>query len=107
MSAAGKALPAGFSRQVALAVDSDAGSDMYDIGFLDGGLFVGRVWRDAAGGPAVVTHRDGKVVDITARAAPTVRDIVELDDPAAHVRDAGGVELCDVAPLLELSLIHI
>jgi fumarylacetoacetate (FAA) hydrolase family protein len=74
---------------------------MYDIGFLDGGLFVGRVWRDAVGGPAVVTHRDGKVVDITARAAPTVRDIFELDDPAAHVRNAEGVELCDVAPLLE------
>ncbi|MCA8881395.1 MAG: fumarylacetoacetate hydrolase family protein [Rhodobacteraceae bacterium] len=54
------------------------------------GLFVGRMWSPEAGGPAVVTLRDGALVDITSRAAPTLRDICEMDDPAAHVRGAAG-----------------
>ena len=36
------------------------------------GLWLGRVWRDGVG-PAVVTLREGQVVDITSRAAPTAR----------------------------------
>ncbi|MBL4918029.1 fumarylacetoacetate hydrolase family protein [Szabonella alba] len=57
------------------------------------GTWLGRVWNPVANGPAVVTLRDGQVVDITSRAAPTSRDICELDDPAAHVRAANGVAL--------------
>lgn len=52
-------------------------------------LFLGRVWRGGVG-PAVVTVRGGDVVDITSRAAPTVRDVCELDDPAAYVAVAQG-----------------
>ncbi|MDE0347652.1 MAG: fumarylacetoacetate hydrolase, partial [Boseongicola sp.] len=53
------------------------------------GTWVGRVWRPGTG-PSVVTLRDGNVVDITSRRAPTVRDVLELDDPVAHVRGSEG-----------------
>jgi fumarylacetoacetate (FAA) hydrolase family protein len=54
------------------------------------GTFLGRIWSPDAQGPAVVTIRDGMVVDITSSAAPLVADICEIDDPAAYVRQAGG-----------------
>ncbi|MDP3526040.1 MAG: fumarylacetoacetate hydrolase family protein [Hoeflea sp.] len=52
------------------------------------GVFIGRIWSPKAGGPSVVTIRDGAVVDITSKQAPTVRDICEMDDPAHYVRGA-------------------
>ncbi len=58
-----------------------------------GGTFVGRVWDPAARGPSVVTIRDGAVVDITSKTAPTTRDICEMDDPVSHVRSADGRRL--------------
>ncbi|KAJ57028.1 fumarylacetoacetate hydrolase [Actibacterium mucosum KCTC 23349] len=60
-----------------------------------GGLFVGRIWDPACQGPVVVTLRDGAFVDITAKAAPTVRDICEMDNPATYVRTAPGRVLGD------------
>ena len=54
------------------------------------GLFLGRVWLPEAEGPAVVTLRDGMLVDITSRAAPTVRDICEMAAPAGFVAAAEG-----------------
>jgi fumarylacetoacetate (FAA) hydrolase family protein len=54
------------------------------------GTFLGRVKSPGAAYPLVVTVRDGVVFDITSRAAPTVRDICEIDDPAAHVASAKG-----------------
>lgn len=63
------------------------------------GVFVGRVWLDAVDGPAVVTIRDGMLIDITSREAPTVRDICELSDPAGHVRTAAGAVICAVSEL--------
>ena len=48
------------------------------------GLFVGRVWRPGIG-PAVVVQRDGRLVDVTSPEVPTMRDLLELDDPAAVV----------------------
>lgn len=60
------------------------------------GLFLGRVWNPAVQGPAVVTLRDGTIVDITSRAAPLVRDICEMDDPAGYVANADGVVLGDL-----------
>lgn len=57
------------------------------------GTFVGRMWRPEAGGPSVVTVRDGTVVDITAPEAPLVSDICELNDPAAYVKAAAGTVL--------------
>ena len=55
-------------------------------------ILVGRVERPSIG-PSVVTIRDGAVLDITAKQAPTVRDILEMDDPAAYVRSARGEDL--------------
>ena len=55
------------------------------------GLFLGRL--SGPDGPVVVTLRDGQLVDITARAAPMVRDICEMADPAGYVRSAAGIDL--------------
>jgi fumarylacetoacetate (FAA) hydrolase family protein len=54
---------------------------------------LGRVWRPDVKGPAVVTLRENRVFDITSAAAPTVRDICELAEPAAYVAAAKGEDL--------------
>lgn len=54
------------------------------------GVFLGRIWSPEAAGPSVVTLREGRLVDITSREAPTVRDICEMEDPAGHVAAAVG-----------------
>jgi fumarylacetoacetate (FAA) hydrolase family protein len=54
------------------------------------GVFLGRARSPAKPYPLVVTVRGGEVVDITAKAAPTVRDICEMEDPTAYVRAAKG-----------------
>jgi fumarylacetoacetate (FAA) hydrolase family protein len=56
----------------------------------DKGTYVGRVRAPDAAHPLVVTVRGGEVVDITSRAAATVRDICEMADPAAFVHGADG-----------------
>ncbi|WP_415126098.1 fumarylacetoacetate hydrolase family protein [Paracoccus sp. (in: a-proteobacteria)] len=58
------------------------------------GLFVGRVWRPGIG-PCLVVRRDGGLFDITTRAVPTMRDLIELDDPAAHVAAIPGEAVGD------------
>ena len=45
------------------------------------GTFVGRLWLDAAAGPALVHLRDGVLHDVTSREAATMRDLLEMDDP--------------------------
>jgi fumarylacetoacetate (FAA) hydrolase family protein len=57
------------------------------------GIFVGRVRAPGVPHPLVVTVRDGHVLDITSSAAPTVRDICEMEDPAAYVASAQGRDL--------------
>jgi fumarylacetoacetate (FAA) hydrolase family protein len=64
------------------------------------GVFVGRTWRDAAKGPSIVVVRHGTVFDITSRNAPTMRDLLEMDDPVAFVRNAVGEPMCGVDELL-------
>ncbi|MEI9405431.1 fumarylacetoacetate hydrolase family protein [Mesorhizobium argentiipisi] len=54
------------------------------------GIFVGRAKTSAASHPLVVTVRDGQVIDVTSSAAPTVRDLCELKDPADYLRLAKG-----------------
>ena len=56
------------------------------------GLFVGRVWR-AGIGPALVTLRGGRVIDITSRAAPTMRDLLEQPDIAGFVATQPGTDI--------------
>jgi fumarylacetoacetate (FAA) hydrolase family protein len=57
-------------------------------------LLVGRV--QTAQGPSVVTLRDGRVIDITARATPTMRDLLERDDLVDYVQSAQGPDLGSV-----------
>jgi fumarylacetoacetate (FAA) hydrolase family protein len=54
------------------------------------GVFLGRAHSPSKPYPLVATVRDGEVVDITSKAAPTVRDVCELDDPAGFVAAAKG-----------------
>ncbi len=68
------------------------------------GTFVGRVWRPDAQGPAVVVLRDGAVFDITSRDIPTMRDLLETDDPAACARAAEGVSLGSLDAILQTSV---
>lgn len=56
------------------------------------GCFVGRVWR-AGIGPALVTLRHGRVIDITSKAAPTMRDLLEMEDPVGSVIGATGEDI--------------
>lgn len=58
------------------------------------GIFVGRVWRPGIG-PCLVTLRDGALFDITSRTVPTMRDLIELDDPVAHVRATPGTPVAE------------
>jgi len=62
-------------------------------------VLVGRVWDPVAGGPCVVTVRDGALVDITSRAAPTMRDLLELDDPVGHATATPGRDLGTIAAI--------
>ncbi|MDP9807928.1 fumarylacetoacetate (FAA) hydrolase family protein [Rhizobium tibeticum] len=55
-----------------------------------GGLFVGRAWNPDVEGPSIVAVRDGQLVDITSKAAPTLSALLEQPDPAAFVRAADG-----------------
>jgi fumarylacetoacetate (FAA) hydrolase family protein len=71
---------------------------------LETALLVGRVWRpglagDAAGGPAVVAVRKGRLVDISRHAA-TVSELLEREDALALVREADGDDLGDALELV-------
>lgn len=63
---------------------------------------VGRVWRPEVG-PCLITLRGDEVIDITSKAVPTMRDLLELDDPAAYVREATGESLGSLTDLAHLS----
>jgi fumarylacetoacetate (FAA) hydrolase family protein len=67
------------------------------------GVLLGRVQLPGEALPRLVTVRDGTVADITGTAAPTVRDVCEMDDPAAYVGNAGGRPVCSLDALLENS----
>ncbi|HEY4202781.1 MAG TPA: fumarylacetoacetate hydrolase family protein [Devosiaceae bacterium] len=64
------------------------------------GTLVGRALVPGFNHPRVVTVRDGGIFDITAKVAPTVRDIAEATDPAAYVRVAAGTRVGDLDTVL-------
>lgn len=66
----------------------------------DGGALLGRAKVPGTAHPVIVTVRDGDLIDITSKAAPTSRDVCELDDPAAHVASAEGRSLGPVADII-------
>ncbi len=69
--------------------------------FPEQGCLLGRVWTPASAGPSVVTIRKGRIIDITSRDAPTVRDVCEMDDPAGYVLSAEGADLGTVEDISE------
>jgi len=62
---------------------------LLDVAASDG-LFVGRVWNPEVAGPSIVTSREGVLVDITSREAPTLSALFERQDAAGFVRAASG-----------------
>lgn len=52
-------------------------------------LLVGRVWQPEVG-PLVVALRGEALIDITSKAAPTLRDLLETPDLPAHLRGLQG-----------------
>jgi fumarylacetoacetate (FAA) hydrolase family protein len=59
----------------------------------------GRAWRPDVQGPAVVAVRVDGVYDVT-RAAPTMRDLCEAENPAATLRGAAGERIASLDELL-------
>jgi fumarylacetoacetate (FAA) hydrolase family protein len=55
-----------------------------------GGLIVGRVWNPEGAGPSIVTLRNGTLIDITSKEAPTLSALFERPDAAEFVRAATG-----------------
>lgn len=51
---------------------------------LPSGTYLTRVWRKGIG-PALAHLRDGVLYDITSKAAPTMRDLLEMPDPFVHL----------------------
>jgi fumarylacetoacetate (FAA) hydrolase family protein len=64
------------------------------------GTFVGRVWRPEAKGPSLAVVRDGALHDITSKAAPTMRDLLEMDEPVGFVRQQQGEVIGSVDAIL-------
>ena len=71
-----------------------------DIEKFNTGIFVGRIWRPEAKGPAVVVVRDGNVYDVTSKDIPTMSDLLERDDPVAFVHSQKGEPVGSVGALL-------
>jgi fumarylacetoacetate (FAA) hydrolase family protein len=63
------------------------------------GLFVGRIWNPEVEGPSIVTLREGMLVDITSREAPTLSALLERQDAAAFVRAASGKAVGSLADI--------
>ena len=53
-----------------------------------GAILLGRVWSNAANGPCPVLIRDGQVLDLT-HVAPTMSELLEIEDLAGALRDGG------------------
>ena len=66
------------------------------------GLYAGRVWRPGIG-PAVVTLRKGRVIDVICREVPTLRDLLERADAADWLRAAQGSDIGSIAEIEEAS----
>ncbi len=66
-------------------------------------LMVGRIWRPDIG-PALVRLDGNRVIDITSRAAPTMRDLLEQGDLPATIRAMTGETLCSIDELLAGSI---
>ncbi|NTI26232.1 fumarylacetoacetate hydrolase family protein [Rhizobium rhizogenes] len=73
---------------------------MASLDIFSTGTFVGRVWRPDVKGPALVVVRDGALYDITSKDGPTMRDLLEKDDPVGFVRAQKGESIARLDDLL-------
>ncbi|MBY2918622.1 fumarylacetoacetate hydrolase family protein [Rhizobium leguminosarum] len=71
---------------------------LLDVAASDG-LFVGRIWNPEVQGPSIVTLREGILVDITSREAPTLSALLERQDAATFVRAASGKAVGSLADI--------
>lgn len=69
---------------------------------MSGPTLVGRVWRPGIG-PALVQIVNGRVLDKTSRIAPTMFDLLELQDPMRHLAEVAGDNLGSLEELLTSS----
>lgn len=67
------------------------------------GSFVGRVWVPELG-PILVALRGEEVFDITSREVPTMRDLLELDNPASYVIGVMDQRLANLSDLEDESI---
>ncbi|WP_137700685.1 fumarylacetoacetate hydrolase family protein [Marimonas lutisalis] len=65
-------------------------------------FFVGRIDRPGIG-PAIVLLQGDRVLDITSRDTPTLRDLLEREDLPAYLRSAGGEDLGLLSDLIASS----
>ncbi|WP_455269364.1 fumarylacetoacetate hydrolase family protein [Rhizobium herbae] len=68
------------------------------------GTFVGRVWRPEVAGPALVVLRGGDLIDITSKEVPTMRDLLELDDPVGFLSGRQGERLSTLEAIMAASV---
>lgn len=68
------------------------------------GTFVGRVWRPDVAGPALVVLRDSDLIDITSKEVPTMRDLLELDDPVGFLSGRQGERLSTLEAVMATSV---
>ncbi|MGH9915558.1 MAG: fumarylacetoacetate hydrolase family protein [Pyrinomonadaceae bacterium] len=68
------------------------------------GTFAGRVWRPDVQGPAIVVIRDGVLFDITSKEIATMRDLLELEDPAAYAKAQSGAKLGSLDEIFKASV---
>ncbi len=69
----------------------------------DGAVLLGRARVPGFTYPRIVTVRDGSLVDITGRTAPTVRDVLERSDAVDYVRSVRGHPVDRIADVMENS----
>jgi len=67
---------------------------------------VGRVWNPSVAGPSLVRVAEGQVLDLTSAEIPTMRDLLELDDPVSFIHQNAGTPLGTVDEIAGNSVNH-
>lgn len=67
---------------------------------------VGRIWNPDVAGPSLVRIDNGQALDITSTAIPTMRDLLEQDDPADFIKGLPGTVIGTVEEIANNSVTH-
>jgi len=70
--------------------------DVYNFG-----SFVGRVWCKKTDGPLLVKIEDGFLYDITSKETPTMRDLLEIKNPAEYISGIEGIKIISLNEIEE------